>query len=64
MTMRIAVLMIAVLLRKKITRKFRLVDPKFDGYPDPRIFSDWLANMGATVTVMRCLTCVRFNLLG
>ena len=26
-------------------RKFRLVDLKFDGYPDPRVFSDWLANM-------------------
>ena len=37
-TMRIAMLMIGVLLRKKITRKFRLEDLKFDGYSDPHVF--------------------------
>jgi len=31
--------------KEKITRKFRLVDPKFNSYPDARVFSYWLTNM-------------------
>ena len=31
--------------KEKITRKFKLKDPKFDDYSDPSFFSDWLANM-------------------
>ena len=31
--------------KEDITRKFRLEDPKFDGYPDLHVFSDWLADM-------------------
>ena len=28
-----------------MTRKFGLEHPKFDCYPDPHVFSDWLADM-------------------
>jgi len=31
--------------KKKIARRFKLEDPKFDGYSDLRVFSDWLGNM-------------------
>ena len=44
--------------------KFRLEDLKFIGYPDTCVFGDWLAGMSVTLTVMRCLTCVIFDLLG
>jgi len=31
--------------KEKIARRFKLEDPKFDGYCDPNIFSNWLTNM-------------------
>ena len=31
--------------KDEIARRFKLKDPKFDGYCNPNIFSDWLANM-------------------
>ena len=31
--------------KEKIARRFKLEDPKFDGFYDPSVFSDWLANM-------------------
>ena len=45
MAMRITVLMIGVLLRKKITCKFKLADSRFDGYLNPRVFGVWLPDM-------------------
>ena len=31
--------------KEKMACRFKLEDPKFDGYYDPSVFSDWLANM-------------------
>jgi len=30
--------------KEKIARKVKLEDPKFDGYCDPSVFFDWLAD--------------------
>ena len=62
-------LMFGVLLRKEITCKFRLADPKFDGYLDFRVFSDWLADMEChfncyKMFVVRKIRFVRVRLLG
>ena len=31
--------------KEKIARRVKLEDSKFDGYFDPSVFSNWLANM-------------------
>ena len=31
--------------KEEIAHRFKLEDFKFDGYCDPSVFSDWLANM-------------------
>jgi len=31
--------------KEKIASRFEIEDPKFDGYSDPSVFNDWLANI-------------------
>ena len=31
--------------KEEITRKIRLENPKIDGYPNSRVFSEWLADI-------------------
>ena len=31
--------------KEEITHRFKLEDLKFDGYPDPSVFSNWLADI-------------------
>ena len=41
--------------KEKITRKFRIKELKFYGYPDSHAFSNWLVTLSATLTDMKYL---------
>jgi len=59
MTMRIVMLMIGCAAKKEeIMCKLRLEDH------GPHVCSEWLVIWSATLIVMRCLICVKFDLLG
>ena len=50
-----------VVKKEEITSKFRLENLNFDGYPDPWVLVSDQPIQSITVTVMRSLTCVKFE---